>query len=113
MCIRDRLQWGGGPARPVSCADVGHPSRAIRFTLPRGRAYNAAPFRRGRTRLMEQARTVGELRRAGYQVAPVREEMRRNLLAKLTSGERILNGIVGYDDSVVPEIENAILAGHH
>jgi magnesium chelatase subunit I len=62
---------------------------------------------------MEQARTVGELRRAGYEVAPVREEMRRNLLTKLASGERILNGIIGYDDSVVPEIENAILAGHH
>jgi magnesium chelatase subunit I len=62
---------------------------------------------------MEQARTVGELKRAGYEVAPVREEMRRNLLTKLASGERILNGIIGYDDSVVPEIENAILAGHH
>jgi magnesium chelatase subunit I len=62
---------------------------------------------------MEQARTVGELKLAGYQVAPVREEMRRNLLAKLAAGERILNGIVGYDDSVIPEIENAVLAGHH
>jgi magnesium chelatase subunit I len=62
---------------------------------------------------MEQAGTVGELRRAGYQVAPVREEMRRNLLAKLAAGERLLTGIVGYDDSVIPEIENAILAGHH
>src|SRR5262245_58726439 len=62
---------------------------------------------------MEQARTVGELRRAGYEVAPVREEMRRNLLAKLASGAPILSGIIGYDESVVPEIENAILAGHH
>jgi magnesium chelatase subunit I len=62
---------------------------------------------------MEQARTVGELKRAGYEVAPVREEMRRNLLTKLAAGERILSGIVGYDDSVIPEIENAILAGHH
>ncbi|MCC6848950.1 MAG: sigma 54-interacting transcriptional regulator [Deltaproteobacteria bacterium] len=62
---------------------------------------------------MEQARTVGELRRAGYRSVSVREEMRRNLLAKLAAGEPILHGIVGYDDSVVPEIENAILAGHH
>ena len=62
---------------------------------------------------MEQARTVGELRQAGYEVAPVREEMRRNLLAKLARGERILHGIIGYDDTVIPEIENAILAGHH
>jgi magnesium chelatase subunit I len=39
--------------------------------------------------------------------------MRRNLLARLSRGERILPGILGYDDTVVPEIENAILAGHH
>ncbi|MCW5891729.1 MAG: magnesium chelatase [bacterium] len=57
--------------------------------------------------------TLGELRASGYVVRPVREEMRRNLLAKLQSGERFLPGIVGYDDSVIPEIENAILAGHH
>ena len=57
--------------------------------------------------------TVGALRAAGYAARPVREEMRRNLLAKLSSGERILPGIVGYDDSVIPEIENALLAGHH
>jgi magnesium chelatase subunit I len=39
--------------------------------------------------------------------------MRKNLLAHLAASERILPGIVGYDDTVVPEIENAILAGHH
>src|SRR5213078_1044212 len=55
----------------------------------------------------------GELRAAGYRVLPVREEMRKNLLARLGRGERILPGIIGYDDTVIPEIENAILAGHH
>ena len=44
---------------------------------------------------------------------PVREEMRKNLLARLGRGERILPGIIGYDDTVIPEIENAVLAGHH
>src|SRR5712691_10270377 len=39
--------------------------------------------------------------------------MRRNLLARLARNERILPGIIGYDETVVPEIENAILAGHH
>src|SRR2546425_7235050 len=58
-------------------------------------------------------RTLGELRAAGDPVLPVREEMRKNLLARLGRGERILPGIIGYDDSVIPEIENAILAGHH
>ena len=58
-------------------------------------------------------RTLGELRAAGDPVLPVREEMRKNLLARLGRGERILPGIIGYDDTVIPEIENAILAGHH
>ncbi len=62
---------------------------------------------------MEDARTLGELKRGGYEILPVREEMRRNLLARLTRGERILPGIVGYDETVIPEIENAILSGHH
>jgi len=62
---------------------------------------------------MQAAATLGELRQHGYAVRPVREEMRRNLLAALARGERILPGIVGFDDTVLPEIENAILAGHH
>jgi magnesium chelatase subunit I len=62
---------------------------------------------------VDPARTLGELRASGYVVAPVREEMRRNLLAHLAAGERILPGIIGYDDSVIPDLENAILAGHH
>src|ERR1700687_5633939 len=62
---------------------------------------------------MQRAGTLGELKRSGYQVLTVREEMRRNLLARLAASERILSGIIGFDDTVVPEIENAILAGHH
>ncbi|MBI1817789.1 MAG: sigma 54-interacting transcriptional regulator [Deltaproteobacteria bacterium] len=62
---------------------------------------------------MQTARTLGELRAAGYQVRGVRAEMRRNLLDRLNRRERILPGIIGFDDTVVPEIENAILAGHH
>jgi magnesium chelatase subunit I len=62
---------------------------------------------------MQRASTLGELKRSGYQVLTVRQEMRRNLLAKLATGERLLDGIIGFDDTVVPEIENAILAGHH
>jgi len=62
---------------------------------------------------MQNARTVGELRASGYVVRPVREEMRQNLIARLTKGEPILTGIIGYDETVVPEIENAVLAGHH
>ena len=58
-------------------------------------------------------RTLGELKSAGYQTLPVRMEMRKNLLARLRSKEQILPGIVGYEETVVPEIENGVLAGHH
>ncbi len=62
---------------------------------------------------MTQARTIGELRESGYVVLPVREEMRRNLLTMLTQDDRLLAGIIGYDETVIPDIENAILSGHH
>ncbi|HEY8517881.1 MAG TPA: magnesium chelatase [Candidatus Binatia bacterium] len=62
---------------------------------------------------MRPETTVGDLRRAGYRPVSVREEMRRNLIDTLSRGERILPGIIGYDDTVIPEIENAILSGHH
>jgi magnesium chelatase subunit I len=53
------------------------------------------------------------MRAAGYCVRSVREEMRQNLLQILERGERILEGVIGYDETVIPEIENAVLAGHH
>ena len=57
--------------------------------------------------------TFGELKSAGYKVKPVRIEMRDNLLRFLRNKERIMPGIIGYDDTVLPEIENGVLAGHH
>jgi magnesium chelatase subunit I len=63
--------------------------------------------------LRREAKTVGDLKKAAYRILPVREEMRANLIRRLAAGERILPGIVGYDDTVIPDIENAILAGHH
>ena len=55
--------------------------------------------------------TVGELRRSRYKVLPVREELRKNLVAKLKRGDPLFPGIVGFDDTVIPQMENAILAG--
>src|SRR5687767_7821394 len=63
--------------------------------------------------LRHHDKTVGDLEKAGYRSLPVREEMRANLLRMLAAGERILPGIIGYDDTVIPEIENAVLSGHH
>ncbi|WP_027344226.1 sigma 54-interacting transcriptional regulator [Hamadaea tsunoensis] len=56
--------------------------------------------------------TVGELRAAGHRYRPVKVELRENLLARMRTGEPRFPGVVGYDDTVLPEVERAILAGH-
>jgi magnesium chelatase subunit I len=56
--------------------------------------------------------TLGELRDSGAVYRPVKAEIRANLLARLGSGEPTLPGIVGFDDTVVPEVERALIAGH-
>ena len=55
--------------------------------------------------------TVGELRDSGYTLRPVRQEMRENLIVKIRSGEDIFPAILGYENTVIPALENAILAG--
>jgi len=62
---------------------------------------------------VKELKTLGELKKSGHPVLSVREEMRKNLMQYLQSGSRILPGIIGYDDTVIPEIENAVLSGHH
>ncbi len=57
-------------------------------------------------------RTLGELRSSGYQSRSVKEEMRENLVRKLKAGEPLFQGVQGYDDSVVPQIVNAVLSRH-
>jgi magnesium chelatase subunit I len=64
------------------------------------------------TQPLDLPRTVGELRSSGHRFRTVKEELRENLLAKLRSGEPRFPGIVGYEDTVLPELERAILAGH-
>ncbi len=55
--------------------------------------------------------TVGALRKSNYQVIPVREEMRKNLIAKIRAEELVFPGIVGFEHTVIPQLENALLAG--
>jgi magnesium chelatase subunit I len=62
---------------------------------------------------VSEAKTLGELKKSGVAVLSVREEMRKNLVHCLESNKRILPGIIGYDNTVIPEIDNAILSGHH
>ena len=56
--------------------------------------------------------TVGQLRETGYRSSSVKEELRRNLIAKLKAGEELFPGIVGYRDTVLPQIINGILSQH-
>ncbi len=56
-------------------------------------------------------KTLGDLRESGYQLLPVREEMRKNLLARLRSTEPLFASVLGYEDSVIPQLENAIISG--
>ena len=55
--------------------------------------------------------TLGELRDSGYQTVSVREEIRRNLIAKIRAEEPVFPGIIGFEQTVIPQLENAILAG--
>ncbi len=55
--------------------------------------------------------TLGELRASGWQSRSVKAEMRANLLARIRYGDPFLPGILGYDETVLPQLENAILAG--
>ncbi|PYQ39384.1 MAG: magnesium chelatase [Acidobacteria bacterium] len=62
---------------------------------------------------MTQARTLGEFKKSGAKTVNVKEEMRRNLIRKLESGETLFPGILGYDESVVPQVANAVLSRHN
>ncbi|MGI8555168.1 MAG: magnesium chelatase [Pyrinomonadaceae bacterium] len=60
-----------------------------------------------------KARTLGELKSSGYKPRSVKDEMRANLIGKLKSGEKLFQGIVGYEESVIPQLVNAILSKHN
>ena len=56
-------------------------------------------------------RTIDDLRSSGYEVRPVREEIRNNLIDRIRAEEIVFPGIIGFEESVIPQLENAILAG--
>ncbi|MFB9906897.1 ATP-binding protein [Allokutzneria oryzae] len=57
-------------------------------------------------------RTLGELKSSGYQSRDVKTEIRHNLLTALRGGTEVWSGIVGFDHTVLPQLERALLAGH-
>src|SRR3989449_11777906 len=62
---------------------------------------------------MVRPRTLGELKKSNYRSESVKDEMRRNLLRKLESNGPIFPGIIGFDDTVIPQISNAVLSRHN
>jgi len=56
--------------------------------------------------------TLGQLRDSGWESVPVKEEVRRNAVARIRAGEPLFAGVLGYEDTVLPQLENALLAGH-
>src|SRR5829696_8367190 len=57
--------------------------------------------------------TLGQLRESGWESVPVKEEVRRNAVRKIAAGEPVFEHILGYENTVFPQLENALLAGHN
>ena len=60
-----------------------------------------------------QIRTLGELKKSGYQPRSVKDELRQNLIAKLRNKEEVFPGIYGFDDTVLPDVQRAVLSRHN
>src|SRR6056297_837054 len=58
-------------------------------------------------------KTLGELKSAGYTSRSIKDELRENLLEKISNKEQVFEGVWGYENSVIPELERAILSRHN
>src|ERR1700758_5235536 len=61
---------------------------------------------------MDLPKTLRDLRASGYRVQSVKDEMRTNLIRKLKAGAPLFDGILGYEETVLPQVHNAILSRH-
>lgn len=57
-------------------------------------------------------RTLGELKKSGWRSQSVKEEIRINTVARIKAGQELFSGVLGFEDTVMPQVENALLAGH-
>ena len=62
---------------------------------------------------MKNIKTLGELKKSGYKPKSVKEEIRHNLIIKLQSGDPSFSGIIGYEETVIPDVERALLSRHN
>lgn len=58
------------------------------------------------------AKTLGELKKSGWKSQSVKEEIRKNAVVRITAGEELFSGVLGFEETVMPQLENALLAGH-
>lgn len=65
-----------------------------------------------KTKLTE-IKTLDELKKTGYKTASIKDELRKNLIIKIREGEQVFKGVWGYENSVIPELERAILSRHN
>src|SRR6476620_12797982 len=62
---------------------------------------------------IQRIKTLGELKDSNYKSRPVKEELRENLIKKISKKELTFPGIIGYEDSVIPDTERALLSRHN
>jgi magnesium chelatase subunit I len=62
--------------------------------------------------MQKQIKTLGELKKSGWKPKTVKEEIRQNLIQKMKTGENLFPGIIGYEKTVVPQLQHALLARH-
>jgi len=61
---------------------------------------------------MDLAENLGQLKASGWTSLPVKEEIRRNAITRIQNSEPLFDGVLGYENTVAPQLENALLAGH-
>jgi magnesium chelatase subunit I len=61
---------------------------------------------------MTRPTTLGELKASGWISRPVKDEVRANAIERIIAGRPLVDGVLGYEDTVLPQLENALLAGH-
>ncbi|HJM99011.1 MAG TPA: magnesium chelatase, partial [Acidimicrobiales bacterium] len=61
---------------------------------------------------MKHASTLGKLKKSGWVSRTVKQEIRENAVQRIREGSELFPGVLGYDQTVIPQLENALLAGH-
>ncbi len=97
---------------PSSCGSVSEELTEVRYAWDTSRDLSRFAPDLGCRAMSRTHRRLGALRDTGYRSRSVKTEIRENLLDRLRSGETAFPGIVGFDDTVLPQLESALLAGH-